>query len=504
MTFNNFYQNNAPSFGSRGKASHLRNITVPQPNGLSAPHNGMEQVPTPRSARAQLLSGLRTQQRQNTPVANPSMADSLEASRYAQNQYTGFTQQQNANLHARQNYQQQQQQQRLPTPPSATSPAIHVSDGESDELDQDQYAQLMAQNMYLSQIQQQLAAAQKVQQLQQQLAQLQMQSQMGYSATPPMSPGMNLNVSGMNMYQNQAAMYPNMYNQYQQQYQNQNNGGYAQQQRQQQLQQQQLQQQQLEQLRQQQAQQQLLQQYQRQQHQMVAAQVELTPPSPIEQPGSAGFGAHRQASRSRSPPKLNLQQPPANGGASFRRHRKASSLSISAALNNMDINEAPKTAVPTKMSMNPQTPMTATFGPGHAAGIHPIRQPRGPPSIEELKAKPTANIEGSQNFAARVRRRAISKLVSAGMERRSNRSVSGTGTMTPVSENDGFAFEDNESIGSTASAGRHSRQSQRSQEGNNSSADEGSAGRRNARPNGLRAPNLVLGGATDKRKSALF
>ncbi|OCK86128.1 hypothetical protein K432DRAFT_399580 [Lepidopterella palustris CBS 459.81] len=45
-----------------------------------------------------------------------------------------------------------------------------------------------------------------------------------------------------------------------------------------------------------------------------------------------------------------------------------------------------------------------TLEPGHArAGEHPIRNPRGPPPIEILRDSPTANHEGSPNFAARAR-----------------------------------------------------------------------------------------------------
>ncbi|KAA8572533.1 hypothetical protein EYC84_003143 [Monilinia fructicola] len=37
-----------------------------------------------------------------------------------------------------------------------------------------------------------------------------------------------------------------------------------------------------------------------------------------------------------------------------------------------------------------------------SAGEHPIRQPRGPPPIEELRARPTSLFEGSKNFASRA------------------------------------------------------------------------------------------------------
>jgi hypothetical protein len=77
--------------------------------------------------------------------------------------------------------------------------------------------------------------------------------------------------------------------------------------------------------------------------------------------------------------------------------------------------------------------------------------------------------------------------------------------MTPVSEHEAFAFEETESVGSSA-AGRNSRQSLRDYEHNNSSADEGSVtSKRNTKgaTGGLRAPSLVLS-AAEKRKSALF
>lgn len=90
----------------------------------------------------------------------------------------------------------------------------------------------------------------------------------------------------------------------------------------------------------------------------------------------------------------------------------------------------------------PQTPLTGTFGPGQArAGEHPTRQPRGPPALEELVAKPTSKHEGSKNFATRQRRRAVHNLVRAGIERRGeSRSNHGSGgSNTPASETE-FVF----------------------------------------------------------------
>jgi hypothetical protein len=100
--------------------------------------------------------------------------------------------------------------------------------------------------------------------------------------------------------------------------------------------------------------------------------------------------------------------------------------------------------------------MTGTFGPGAArAGEHPIRQPRGPPPLEELVAMPTAKHDGSKNFASRQRRRALDSLVRAGTSRRGvSRSSGGSGS--PVSEReDHFSIseegEDDFSVASTGS-----------------------------------------------------
>ncbi|KAL8692040.1 MAG: hypothetical protein Q9218_002849 [Villophora microphyllina] len=54
-----------------------------------------------------------------------------------------------------------------------------------------------------------------------------------------------------------------------------------------------------------------------------------------------------------------------------------------------------------------QRSTTGTLEPGQArAGGYPIRQPRDPPSLDELIAKPTFKHQGSKNFATRQRRRA--------------------------------------------------------------------------------------------------
>jgi hypothetical protein len=77
--------------------------------------------------------------------------------------------------------------------------------------------------------------------------------------------------------------------------------------------------------------------------------------------------------------------------------------------------------------------MTAGYGPGQArAGEHPIRQPRNPPSLDELKSKPTSKHEGSKNFVTRTRRSAINNLVRAGLERR--KEARSSGSISPISE----------------------------------------------------------------------
>ena len=99
--------------------------------------------------------------------------------------------------------------------------------------------------------------------------------------------------------------------------------------------------------------------------------------------------------------------------------------------------------------------MTGTFGPGAArAGEHPIRQPRGPPPLEELTALPTSKHEGSKNFATRQRRRALDSLMRAGDSRRG---VSRSSGGSPVSEREyNFSIseegeDDNTSVGSHGS-----------------------------------------------------
>ncbi|PUU72246.1 hypothetical protein B9Z19DRAFT_1069918 [Tuber borchii] len=514
---NYFHQQaNPTSFASRGKGSHLRNISVPVPsNNLSAPADN-QTATTPRTARSALLAGLRTAPRTPNPSpASASLTDSGLESKYSSPGSSGFVPQNTRSGQSPNRYRGYQSSQgtpysaasqQLPTPPSSSSPALGLN-GEmfelSDETDNEKYQQLLATNFILAQkqaeLQAQLAnsvAAHQVQLLQLQQLQLQSSGSSNF-ATPPMSPG------GLGSYMQQSANAANMNaNRYYPIYNN-IYGYYAQPQ----------------------VSVDYLQQFQQQQQQSPPASAQPENNAPVYQPPQQQQQQQQQtqsqerqsptlnastgrSGRSRSPPKLTLNQPTNSSG--FKRgHRKASSLSTCVNVSNLDIAEPPKTSLPKIM---PTTPMTATFAPGHASGSHPIRQPRGPPAFEELKAKPTNKDGGSKNFATRQRRRAVFKLVTAGMERRTARSASSSigGTMTPVSENEGFGFEDAESVSSSLS-GRASRTSIRGGESpqdysaSSVSGDEGVSVKQTGskESGGLKAPRLVFSSAT-KRNSAQF
>ena len=169
--------------------------------------------------------------------------------------------------------------------------------------------------------------------------------------------------------------------------------------------------------------------------------------------------------RSPSPPKKSTTPPtdvqalpPPSANAFRRNHARGLSSVTALAANSAD---GPKSSVPKSAGFS-ATPLTGTFGPGQArVGDHPIRQPRGPPSLEELVAKPTSNHEGSKNFITRQRRRAVNNLVKAGLERRGasrgSNSIDSPGTGTPSSECEiTFSIssdDDNTSVGSRSDPG---------------------------------------------------
>jgi hypothetical protein len=261
-------------------------------------------------------------------------------------------------------------------------------------------------------------------------------------------------------------------------------------------------------------------------HHQQAPQLSHSPPPPtpgfrMDTPGRRVSPQHEiqspfgNASRSISPPKKASSPPtiehveplPPPSANAFRRghHKKVSSLSLS----NGPVLDGPKSAFIPRTHAIPPTPMTGTFGPGQArAGEHPIRQPRGPPAMEELKAKPTAKHEGSLNFAARRRRQALSNLMRAGLERRtSSRPGSGgsTGSMTPVSESE-LTFSvpsDNDSDSGRSAHGAIGSERKASREKLNVIVGEEEIV---VAPEARRAKNplLALANAAEKRRSIVF
>ncbi|KAL2136957.1 hypothetical protein VTI74DRAFT_11139 [Chaetomium olivicolor] len=153
------------------------------------------------------------------------------------------------------------------------------------------------------------------------------------------------------------------------------------------------------------------------------------PPSDMNK---AGFRIPTPPRRYDSPAECTTPLPPPSANAFRRSHKKSPSVANKNQLSIATTEESPKSAGP-KTGSFPLTPVTAGYGPGQGrAGEHPIRQPRNPPSLDELKSKPTAKHEGSKNFVTRTRRSAINNLVRAGLERR--KEARSSGSISPISE----------------------------------------------------------------------
>jgi hypothetical protein len=165
----------------------------------------------------------------------------------------------------------------------------------------------------------------------------------------------------------------------------------------------------------------------------------VSPPGEVN-PSPWGSRSASPPKKSNTPPQDVVPLPPPSANAFRRGHKKnLSSLAVDATGATPD---GPRSALVRPVGF-PATPMTGTFGPGQArAGEHPVRQPRGPPSIEDLKEKPTTKHEGSKNFATRQRRQAVGNLVRAGVTRRTTQR-SGSGSVSPDSE--AFPSSDNDS-----------------------------------------------------------
>jgi hypothetical protein len=435
MSYNNFPSSNGlglPGSGfasRRANAPNLKRLNF-EPTKQSDPQdNG---APTPRTSRSHLLAGLRTAPKSATSSTFPSTAPptqlqhntGLAGSIYADkesyggpktsvysNQQGGFNQLNNRQMYS------------VPEQPLAP-PEILVDEHGQEQMDPNLYAQLVATNMYLAEQQQRLqqqlinvqAAAQQFQGLNLGMGN-QMQQQF---ATPPVTP--------QNIYQQQQVKnnmqpiitpvmgaQPGIYSYYipatgQQSY----------------------------------FMDQSAQQTQFMDQQVVQQSVNYSPPqqhgtprfqvSPPPQSDTPTFTRSiSPPKKSQSPPSDHAPLPPPSAGAFRRGHRKANSMAIGT-----DIPatfDGPKSALLPKSMGFPSTPTASGFGPGQArAGEHPIRQPRGPPPLDELTAKPTTKFEGSKNFATRTRRNAVHNLVRAGMERRRAPGSAGSGSMSPVSE----------------------------------------------------------------------
>ncbi|KAK6857234.1 hypothetical protein PG995_007421 [Apiospora arundinis] len=457
------------------------------------PNSGDNGAPTPRTSRSHLLAGLRTAPKSATTgnfPASPTTAAPGSQQMYGNNnmssnmyagQQASFNgpktslprmpsqqqqqpQQQRQQPQQQQPQQQQQQynqmmgQQRYANDQHYTAdqilapPEIHLDEEVQEEMDPNLYAQMMAANMYL---------AQQQQRLQQQLMQVQQAAQQFQ--------GLSLN--GQATIQQQIAI-QTLYQQQQQQLRS--------------LQQQMASMPPMQQMQQPQQQQQQIYTYydpstgqtyyvdqsQAQngyqannnvymdqpstpqafsfQQNNGTPRVQVSPPADNEKPFF----------RSNSPPKkMELQGepeplPPPSANAFRRGHKKTGSTAGSNGLS-LATENAPRTAGPKSASF-PASPMPNAYGPGQArAGEHPIRQPRGPPAIDELRAKPTSRIEGSKNFATRTRRSALNNLVRAGFERRKG-TGSSSGSMSPVSETAeevGTPLTDNESDSGRSGSG---------------------------------------------------
>lgn len=470
MSSQNFASQNG--FGNPGGLASRRggnNIKPLSFDGLNKGGDKENAVPTPRTSRSHLLDRLRTAPKTATASSFGPQSPGINGptQQYARNnlaansqglgqanvynnqpktafpQYSTQQQQRQQRQPQQNNHMQQQQQQQqymmgqqmgqqYTVDQVLAPPELVLNDQVDEQMDPNIYAQLVATNMYLAQQQQRLqqqlrdvqAAAQQFQQLNLNQPQL-VQHQMALYEQAQQVQAMQQQIGA------QAAMTQNRQQQYQQQQPQQQQrifydtttgqyfidnsaaqagshyaeqpmtpGGFS--------------------------------VYQQQHAQQRSGSQTQTPRVQVSPPPENN--SYNHGSRSVSPPKRfesppdTAPLPPPSANAFRRGHKKNPSLApINAALA-ATAGDAPKTA------QFPMTPMTGGYGPGQArAGEHPIRQPRGPPSMDELKLMPTAKHEGSKNFATRTRRSAVHNLVRAGLERRKG-TGSSAGSMSPVSE----------------------------------------------------------------------
>ena len=449
MTYNNFSTvggvlgGPGAGFASRGKASQLKRLNLASPPKVGSISENPVDVPAARTSRSHLLAGLRTAPRSNNaPVSAPYVQsrfgfDDVGTPNSASfNPGPGFPQSATMSSFAAPtstSYGQQQtptsaQSMMFAAPEQVLAPPPVQYPVHDEQVDPNMVAQLMATEVFL---------AQRQQQLQQQLAQLTAQQYANMrlsesvnqlslsSAAAPQSAYYNQNMTTsvpqaqeMKDRPTLANLYPNSLT----------GNGHS-------------------------------------NSEPLTQQFSLATSPPPVTPGfgsfsnnsppkvsSQGFGFRpsppRQASpptstssnasslqrKTPSPPQEVAPLPPPSANAFRRGHKKASSLAFSSLASN-SLLDGPKSSI-VRGSDFPRTPMTGTFGPGQArVGEHPCRQPRGPPPMEDLLAKPTSKHAGSKNFATRARRSAWHKIRRAGIERSTGRPGS-AGSMTPASDGD--------------------------------------------------------------------
>lgn len=437
MTYNNSFNNGTslgvPSsgFASRGKGSHIKRLSVPPQVATIDESQPSASISTPRTSRSHLLAGLRTAPRSATIPSQNQLRAGMDGGRFpgayrgmdrAPQTATGagfpqhtFTPNQRPNQH-------QNHRPVYTLPEQVLAPPTLDMNGESG-IDENMYAELMSTNLFLAaqqqRLQQQLisvtAAAQQFQGL-----------NLGGMSLPQQQAIPSLSLPGMGFYQQQLqqGVQPivqpvpgqlglfSVYNPLtgQQSYISDNS---FQEDSSPQTYENQLAGQRVPQFR-----------------------AEISPPADVPSP--------MHFPQPISPPS-GTPSPPSESASAFRRsHRKNPSFNP-VFKTNIDTAKANIGPGPRSAAL-PPTPATGTFGPGQGrAGEHPIRQPRGPPSLEDLVAKPTSKHEGSKNFTTRQRRRAVHNLVRAGIERRGDTRSSGChssgGTNTPASEKE-FTFSD--------------------------------------------------------------
>lgn len=457
MTYNSSLNGNSlgvpvSSFASRGKGSHIKRLSVPQPSKLDEP-NPANSVPTPRTSRSHLLAGLRTAPKQQqhhrhqpstpatAPVGQRAINRNLDNSGFAANQNSyqprhpqtatgaSFPNHQGSNS----GYGLQQSMAQMYTLPEhvLAPPMLDFEQEEyGDPMDDKFYADLVSTNLFLAaqqqRLQQQLAsvtaAAQQFQGLN--LGMPLGQQQVLTPATPPMGYYQQQAQQGMQPIVQPVPGQPGLYSVF-----NPMTG------------QQNLVMDNSVQLEESPSSTPYQEHFPDAFSAVDSPTLQVSPPPETDELPVRSKQSPSPPRSARSPPKEEevAPLPPPSANAFRRGHKKGPSFASSISV---DV-DAPKSSGP-RSSALPPTPMTGTFGPGqNRAGEHPIRQPRGPPSLEELVAKPTSKYEGSKNFVTRQRRRAVHNLVRAGIERRGDSRGSmhnGSGGSTTPSSDAEFSF----------------------------------------------------------------